>query len=151
MPEPIVFEDTIGYLLAKVTTAYRNALERHMGAIGLHSGQAFILLELWDQDGLRQIDLARRLSVKPPTVSNMLKGLGQINLIKTEQFDDDARSTRVFLTEKGKVIRSEVEKQWVELEAECVSGLTNTERLVFADVLRKLRARYTGQKLVDEE
>ena len=54
MPDLIKFDETISYMLAKVTTAFRNALERHMAVIGLHGGQIFVLLELWQQDGLRQ-------------------------------------------------------------------------------------------------
>ena len=81
MATRITFEDTVSFLLAKVTTAFRNSLERHMGAIGLHGGQIFVLLELWKQDGLRQIDLAKRLNLSAPTVNKMLKGLIEINLV----------------------------------------------------------------------
>ena len=46
MADIIKFEETVSYLLAKVTTAFRNSLERHMGQIGLHGGQIFVLFEL---------------------------------------------------------------------------------------------------------
>lgn len=151
MREPIIFEETITYQLAKVATAYRNALERHLGAIGLHSGQTLLLIELWREDGLRPIDLAQRLHIKAPTVSNILSGLDEINLIRTKKDGRDKRSTRVFLTEKGKTIRSEVEQRWVDMEAECVSGLPETERYVFNAVLKRLRATYTGEAFSDEE
>lgn len=151
MTEQIRFEETVSYLLAKVTTAYRNALERHMGAIGLHGGQTFVLLELWNDDGLRQVDIARRLSLSAPTVNKMLKGLIEINLVTRTRFDDDARSTRIYLTEKGTDIRADVERRWVDLEEECLTGLTETERLVLLEVLRKLRNTYTGQAPPDED
>jgi len=150
MAEQIIFEDTVSYHLAKVTTAYRTALESHMGSIGLHGGQTFLLLELWDQDGLRQIDLARRLSISAPTVSKTLNGLMEINLVRRKQIVGDARATRIFLTEKGKHIRADVERQWIELEDECLTGLTETERLVLLEVLRKLRKTYTGRQEADE-
>ncbi len=151
MPEKIIFEETVSYLLAKVTTAYRTALERHMGAIGLHGGQTFVLLELWMTDGLRQIDLARRLSVSAPTVNKMTKGLIDINLVKSSRVDEDARSTRIFLTDAGRAIRLDVEKQWIDLEDECLTGLTETERLVLLEVLRKLRITYTGRETANAE
>jgi len=145
MPEQIKFEDTVSYMLAKVTTAFRSALERHMGVIGLHGGQIFVLLELWNQNGLRQIDLAKKLDVSAPTVNKMLKGLLDVNLVSCSRLDDDARSTRVFLTDQGRDMRDEVEKQWLELEGECLKGLTETERLVLFEVLGKLRSTYTGK------
>ena len=77
MATHIKFEDTVSYLLARVSTAFRNSLERLMGEIGLHGGQIFVLFELWQQDGLRQVDIANRLGVSAPTVNKMLKGLAE--------------------------------------------------------------------------
>ncbi len=151
MTVEIVFEDTVSYKLAKVTTAYRTTLERQVGRIGLHAGQVFVLLELWNQNGLRQIDLARRLDVSAPTVNKMLKGLIEINLIKREREDDDARSTRIFLTRQGMEMRAKVENIWRDLEVECVAGLTETDRLVLLEVLGKLRNTFTGRQDADEE
>lgn len=145
MAEQIKFEETVSYLLAKVTTAFRNSLERHMGEIGLHGGQVFVLLELWKQDELRQVDIAERLNLSAPTVNKMIKGLIEINLVTRERLDDDARSTRIYLTRNGLAMRHDVEAQWLELEENCLSGLTETERLVLADLLGKLRTTYTGR------
>jgi DNA-binding MarR family transcriptional regulator len=151
MAELIQFEDTVSYMLAKVTTAFRTALERHMGHIGLHGGQIFVLLELWNQNGLRQIDLAKRLDLSAPTVNKMLKGLIDINLVTRSRLDDDARSTRIFLTPQGIAMRTDVERQWIELEGECLTGLTETERLVLFEVLGKLRGTYTGRAETDDD
>ncbi len=145
MAELIKFEDTVSYLLAKVSTAFRNSLERHMMAIGLHGGQVFVLLELWKRDGLRQIDLAGKLDVAAPTVNKTIKRLIELGLVQRSRLDDDARSTRIFLTERGNAIRGEIEAQWLELEEDCLSSLTETERLVVFDLLGKLRNKYTGR------
>ena len=151
MAERIKFEETVSFLLARVTTAFRSSLERQMGQIGLHGGQIFILLELWKQDALRQIDIAGRLHLSAPTVNKMLKGLIEINLVTRSRIDDDARSTRIVLTERGREIREHIEAQWLELEENCLSGLTETERLVLFDLLGKLRSTYTGTPGPDDE
>ena len=151
MASLIRFEDTVSFRLAKVTTAFRNSLERHMGQIGLHGGQVFVLLELWKQDGLRQIDLASRVSLSAPTINKMLKGLIEINLVTRARLENDARSTRIFLTPRGRDMQRDVEDQWLELEESCLEGLTETERLVLSDLLGKLRSTYTGQPEPAEE
>ena len=148
MAAEIDFEQTVSYLLAKVTTAFRNSLERQMGQIGLHSGQIFILLELWDRDGQRQIDLANRLNLSAPTVNKTVNGLIEINLVSRERLEDDGRSTRIFLTESGSAIRSQIESQWIELEESCLVGLSETERLILFELLGKLRNTYTGREAV---
>lgn len=147
----INFEDTATYKLARVTTAYRNALERHLGVIGLHGGQVFVLFELWKQDGLRQVDIATRLNLSAPTINKILKGLAEMNLVTSAREQDDARSTRVFLTDQGRDIKKDVAAQWLELESEYLSGLTDTERLILPDLLGKLKIAYTGSGDSEDE
>jgi DNA-binding MarR family transcriptional regulator len=151
MPQQITFDDTVSYMLAKVTTAFRSELERQLGPVGLHGGQVFVLLELWRQDGLRQVDIASRLDVAAPTVNKMLKGLLEINLISIDRADDDRRARRIFLTDMGYAIREDVERQWIELEGECLKPLTAAERLIFYDLLSKIRASYTGRETAEDD
>ena len=151
MEDEIIFQKTISFLLARVTTAYRTVLERHMGLIGLHAGQVFLLVELWLEDGLRQVDLARRMSLSAPTVNKMIKGLKEINLVTLSREDGDGRSTRIFLTEQGFAIRDEVNVQWLELETNYLADLTDTERLILPDLLGKLRNAYTGTTESDDD
>ncbi len=151
MAELIKFEDTVSYLLAKVTTAFRNSLERHMGKIHLHGGQIFILFELWKQDGLRLIDLVERVNVAAPTVTKMVDGLIEIHLVTRTKIEGDNRSKRIFLTEGGRVMRGKIEAQWLELEESCLTGLTETERLVLFELLGKLRSSYTGAPGPEED
>jgi len=151
MAEHIKFEETVSFLLAKVSTAFRNSLERRMGEIGLHGGQIFVLFDLWKKDGQRQIDLAKKLDVAAPTINKMIKGLIDINLVTRSRLADDGRSTRIYLTPRGISMRSDIEAQWLELEEHCLSGLTDTERMVLLDILSKLRNMYTGRQDPDEE
>ena len=151
MPEPIIFEETVSYHLAKVATAFRNSIEQHMASADLHSGQVFVMIELWRQDGMKQIELAEQLNVKAPTLSNMIRGLEKINLVRTKKHSKDGRAMTVHLTARGKTIREDVEKSWIEVEAECVAGLSVSDRFVLFEVLKKLRGTYTGQKVEEED
>jgi len=81
----------------------------------------------------------------------MLKGLIEINLVTRARLDDDARSTRIFLTVRGAEMREEVESQWLELEESCLAGLTETERLVLFELLGKLRNTYTGREDAEDD
>ena len=69
------FEDTVAYLLAKATVSHKNALQKYANTVGLHSGQVFVMMELWKSDGQRQIDLAAHLNLSAPTVNKILGGL----------------------------------------------------------------------------
>jgi DNA-binding MarR family transcriptional regulator len=132
------FRESISYLLARINTAHKTALERSMSEIGLHSGQVFVLLELWRNNGLRQVDLADRLKIAPPTVNKTLKGMIESGLVTRTRVEDDARSTRIFLTDRGAAIENEVRGQWEKLEEQLLARLTDTEMLVLFQLLEKL-------------
>ena len=135
------FENTLSFLLAKVTVAHRNTLQKSVNESGLHSGQVFVMFELWKSDGQRQIDLALRLGLSPPTVNKILGGLLENDFVTRAKYEDDARSTRIFLTPKGKAIRGQLELQWIKLEEQTVSALTETEALMLKQLLAKLLER----------
>jgi DNA-binding MarR family transcriptional regulator len=115
-----------------------------MGQVGLHGGQVFILIELWKQDGQRQVDLASKIGVSTPTVNKMILGLINSGLVQRTRLENDARSTRIFLTDSGAAVKDPVEAQWHELEESTVTGLTETERLVLFDLLVKMKNLYSG-------
>ena len=132
------FRDSVSYLLSKLTTAHRNLLEKSVQEIGLHSGQVFVLFELWKKDGQRQVDLAERLNLAAPTVNKILGGMLQADLVTRERYEDDARSTRIYLTEKGRSVREGLEMKWTDIEEQTVMGLTETESLILKQLLAKL-------------
>ena len=132
------FEETVAFLLAKSNTVHKNALEKQVNSVGLHSGQVFVLMELWKMDGQRQIDLAARLNLTPPTVNKILGGLLENDFVTRARYEDDARSTRIFLTEKGTQVRSALEDAWEQLEQQTLASLTDTEALMLKQLLQKL-------------
>lgn len=132
------FEDTVAFLLTKVSTSHKNLIEKYVNEIGLHSGQVSVLMELWKTDGLRQIDLAERLNLAAPTVNRILGGLLDKDLVTRGRYEDDARSTRIFLTRSGESIKEQVIMQWAKLDEQSTSGLSETEVLILKLVLSKL-------------
>jgi MarR family transcriptional regulator, organic hydroperoxide resistance regulator len=132
------FDDTVAYLLAKATISHKNALQKFANTAGLHSGQVFVMMELWKVDGQRQIDLAARLNLSPPTVNKILGGLLENDFVTRARYEDDARSTRIFLTQKGVEVRAALEAAWEQLEEQTLSKLTDTEALMLKQLLQKL-------------
>ena len=131
-------EESVSYLLARLTIAHRYLLEKSVKQIGLHSGQVFVLMELWKQDGQRQVDLAEKLNLAAPTVNKILGGLLEGDYVSRERYEDDARSTRIFLTDKGDQAKALVEEKWLEIEEQTILGMSSTECLIFKQLLQKL-------------
>ncbi|NOT48157.1 MAG: MarR family transcriptional regulator [Acidobacteria bacterium] len=131
-------ENTVSYLLAKAGTAHRNLIEKRAQEIGLHGGQIFVLVELWKTDGLRQIDLASRLNLSAATVNRTIGGLIGNDFVTRQNFENDARSTRICLTKKGIEIRPHVEALWKAIDMEATGGLTDAEVTMLGQILPRL-------------
>jgi DNA-binding MarR family transcriptional regulator len=130
-------KNTINFLFNQVFNAYRINLEKALNSIGLHSGQVFILISLWSENGQRQNDIAKSLNLSPPTVNSMIKSLGAAGFLISQKDESDGRATRIFLTDKGQTIRLEVEEIWQNLETDVYSNLTETEKIVLFQLLEK--------------
>lgn len=128
---------TINYLFNQVFNAYRINLESSLNGIGLHSGQVFILISLWSENGQRQNDIAKSLNLSAPTVNKMIKSLVDARFLKSQKDETDGRATRIWLTEKGFDIRPKVEEIWKDLERDVYSNLTDTEKIVLYQLLEK--------------
>ncbi|HMQ03966.1 MAG TPA: MarR family transcriptional regulator [Pyrinomonadaceae bacterium] len=131
-------EDTVSFILANAGTAHRNLIEDQIRPLGLHSRQLFVLFELWKQDGLRQIDLAARLGVSAATVNKALGGLLESDFVTRVKYENDARSTRICLTRKGRDVRPKVEAVWHQIDRQTTGGLTDVEETMLRQLLPKL-------------
>lgn len=133
------FENSLTYLLIQTSNFYRNSLQKLMNEINLHSGQVFVLISLWENDGQSQIDLAKALGLTAPTINKMVKSLMAGGFVECRKCEIDSRMMRVYLTDKGLQSRLLVEKQWRKLEDESFSDFTPTEKLMILHLFEKLQ------------
>ena len=60
------------------------------------------------------------------------------DFIKCQKCGIDGRMVKIFLTEKGLRCREPVESQWRKMETEFFANLTDTEKLIFRQVIEKI-------------
>jgi len=132
--------ENASFVLAKVCKAHRAYVGALLAEHGLHVGQEMVLLELWQDDGLRGGELAARLGVEPPTVTKMLRRLEGCGLLERSQDPADARSFRVHLTKKGRALEEPVTRCWTQAEQTALAGLGAGEQQTFRKLLIRVRS-----------
>lgn len=125
------------YLLVRAAKAHRGLVAQGLSDLGLHVGQELVLAQLWREDGLRHSQLAERLGVERPTVTKVLKGMERGELVTREPDAADARASRVWLTERGRILRDPVEQVWWAAERATLQGLDPGE----GDLLQRALSR----------
>ena len=133
-------EGLVGYQLVQLSRAHRNRADVLLGQLGLHAGQEMTLFRLWQEEGLTHTQLAESLCVEPPTLSRMLQRMEAAGLLTRQPDAEDARISRVYLTDRGRSLEKPVLEAWNRLEDETVQGLTETEQLLLRRLLMQLRA-----------
>lgn len=137
-------KDSLGYAIAQLCKIHRNAVDTALRrASELHVGQEMILLELWEDEGSTQTQLAERLCVEPPTVTKMLQRMEHEYLIERRPDPEDARVSRVYLADRGRALQGAVEEAWREVEAQTTAGMTAEERMLFRRLLIQARTNLT--------
>ena len=142
-PEPL--PETLSYLQAQVCKLHRQRAEDLLNQIGLHVGQEMLLCALWEKEGVTQTELGERLGVRPATVTNALRRLERNGLVRREPDPDDQRISRVFPTDKGRVLRVAVEEKWSELERITFAGFDSNEVEMLRSLLSRMYMNLEGQ------
>jgi MarR family transcriptional regulator, organic hydroperoxide resistance regulator len=135
--------ETTGYLLARACKAHRGAVGATLAEVGLHVGQEMVLSHLWEKDRLSPSELADRLDVEPPTVTNMLSRMERAGLLERRRDPKDARCTRVYLTQKGRELREPVQRRWSEVQERAFAGITAEEEALLRRLLARLQVNLT--------
>lgn len=131
--------DTIDYLLAQVCRLHRARADTLLEGIGLFRGQPPLLMILHDADGLVQGELAARLQIAPATLTKMLQRMERAGFLLRRVDAVDQRVMRVYLTDAGRAVRTEMVALLDVLEAETFAGLNAGERTLLRGFLERLR------------
>ncbi|HEY1369270.1 MAG TPA: MarR family transcriptional regulator [Gaiellaceae bacterium] len=76
-----------------------------------------MLIPLYEEDGLRLGELARRARLSKQTLTTMARAAEQDGLIMRKVDPSDARATLVFLTERARELQPVAERALADLEA----------------------------------
>jgi DNA-binding MarR family transcriptional regulator len=117
---------------------------------GLHWGLRRILQQLWMEDGVSQVDLARSIRSSEASASNMLKHLVAGGWVERRGDAFDYRITRVFLTDKGQAFRDAVASECARIDAEIRDALGPTEATQLAERLDLAWNLLAGDAAADE-
>lgn len=131
--------ESIIFLFSEITNSFWTKLDKAMKEIGLHGGQIFILISLWEKDKQSQTELATNLRITPPTVNNMVGSLKKSGFIKLNRNPKDRRVVFVSLTEKSVEIKSDFLTKWSELEDDFFGCLSETEKLIILQIFGKMK------------
>ncbi|MFC5698975.1 MarR family winged helix-turn-helix transcriptional regulator [Pseudomonas sp. GCM10022186] len=138
-------EESLGFLLADASRLMRRAFEQQITGSTLTLGQARALAHVARNEGCRQVELAERLEIKPITLARLLDQLEQAGLVERRADPDDRRAYRLYLREQADKALEDIRAAGAAIHATALQGISETEAIVLASALRKLRANLSSR------
>ena len=128
--------ENLGFLLAKASQRWNELLQEAFAREGfpeVRASYGSVLLPLFEEDGLRIGEVARRARLSKQTMTTMVRLAERYGLVERREDEVDRRATRVHLTAKGGRFKPVAERVLAELGADAKAalgerGLAATER-----------------------
>ncbi|WP_020575018.1 MarR family winged helix-turn-helix transcriptional regulator [Actinopolymorpha alba] len=128
---PTVFWATKRAMAEAADVAYR----RH----GVRDGQQFLLMCLWQDDGLAPGELARRLGLATPTVTRAAIRMEAAGLVTREPDPHDRRLVRIRLTKRGRELETILDEEMRTLSDRALATLSESQRRELIEALEQIR------------
>jgi DNA-binding MarR family transcriptional regulator len=110
--------DNLGFLLAKASQRWNELLAERFAAAGfpdVRPSYGSILIPLYEEDGLRMGEIARRARLSKQTMTTMARLLERDGLVERRPDPHDGRAALVFLTHRAQAFRPIAEATLREL------------------------------------
>jgi DNA-binding MarR family transcriptional regulator len=120
-------EILFGYELRETSRLLLATLKTHIETHGITLTQYFLLRQLWDEEGISQSELSDRLATTQPATVATVDSLEGRGLIKRVRGTDDRRVVRIFLTAKGRTMRTTLLRYAYDISSDALAGMTAAE------------------------
>ncbi len=133
--------DDLGFLLAKATQRWNELLAERFAAAGyadVRPSYGSVLLPLFEEDGLRMGELARRSRLSKQTMTTMIRRLEHDRLVERRPDPHDARASLIFLTPRSRRFEPVAAATLQELDQLLRRRLSAQRLAAVKDALRQL-------------
>jgi DNA-binding MarR family transcriptional regulator len=114
----------MAHLVKDATRAFLRALQSRLATRDVQLGHWTFLRILWEQDGLTKRELSIEAGVAEPTTFIALRAMEGLGYVRLEQRPDNRKNIYVFLTARGRKLKSTLVPLAEEVNAIALRGLT---------------------------
>lgn len=140
--ETLPFDQSVGFLVRDLNRAIQRHLQAKLQDHGVALGAWYLLRVLWEEDGLTQSDLARRVGMMEPTAVPALRAMEAQGWIRRVRSETDKRKVFLFLTKAGSDLRARLLPEAHAVNTVAVANLSEDEVRMLRALLRRSRENF---------
>jgi DNA-binding MarR family transcriptional regulator len=130
--------DYIGKYISQLYRKGNSFISRELCNVGIGSGQFMFLMELYRQDGRSQEELSEILNIDKGTTARAIKKLEEEGFLLRIKDERDKRAYKLYLTDKGKDVKEDIQKVLIEWENRITFQLNEEEKDTIKLLLKKI-------------
>ncbi len=130
---------SVGYQVRMAHRALQRYLQAKIGPYGVTPGMWYFLRALWNEDGLTQSELSRRIGTMEPTTLTAIAAMERGGLVTRVRSERDRRKQHVFLTERGRALKRELLPLAVEVVDTATAGFSADEVAALLSALSRIQ------------
>jgi DNA-binding MarR family transcriptional regulator len=139
--------DRLAHLIKDARRALVRSLQMRLAAHKVSFGHWAFLRILWERDGYTQRELSERVGVMEPTTYAALKAMERLGYIVRRQMDGNRKKLFVFLTPKGRLLRTKLVPLAEAVNSAAIRGVSATD----VDTARQVLLAIIANLAQDEE
>ncbi|MBI1203334.1 MAG: MarR family transcriptional regulator [Rhodopseudomonas sp.] len=133
------FAESIGYQIRTTHRALQRLLQLKIEPSGVTLGMWYFLRALWNEDGLTQRELSRRVGTMEPTTMSAILNMEKSGLVRRVRDKTDRRKIHVHLTAKGSRLRNDLVPLAKDVVSIAANGLSAAEIKQFLGYLSEVQ------------
>lgn len=138
-------KESLHYLLMADHLIFQKTLLARIKDTGLTSGQPKVLDYLRDHDGAVQKEIAAACHIDPATLTSVLQGMENKDLIMRKTLHGNRRSLYVYLTGKGRELAERIGSEFDRIEKEAFGKFNREEKETLLILLAKINENFNAE------
>lgn len=118
--------------------SYESAFGKNAKSLDMNTNEILILLEIYNKEGLNQIDIAKRYLITEANISQTTKKLMKKDLIEKKMDPENNSKNLLFLTEKGHELSEELLVMFRDWNNKVIKGIPLENLILFGETLEMI-------------
>ncbi|WP_163937703.1 MarR family winged helix-turn-helix transcriptional regulator [Paraferrimonas sp. SM1919] len=134
----MVQEWTLQQQLSALNELFQTQMDNNLKRYQLEFRFWPVLNQLWQAEGMTQIELAKTCDIPSYTITRVLDHLQTLGFIERRQEPENRRVFRIFLTIEGKAIKQDLMVEVERVEQELLNRLAPQQQALLKNLLQQL-------------
>lgn len=140
MSENYQVDHSLGMIVRQAQSAMHQRLFQNFRIAGLEVSpeQWGIMLMLMKKDGIKQNEVAQRVSRNDSSITRIIDNLSQKGYVERRPHETDRRTNLIFLTEQGKALQQQLKEAAAQTQKEATENINVNELEIGRKVLNQI-------------